>query len=126
MKHIFKVFGCVLMAGGLLATSCTDKFLEEVKRDAPSTDWLSTPEGQASIANSLYMNFNYFFSNESSYCYTNYGTDEFMVAGDASNGMWNDYDARLVLSSSRASTPTPRPSPPSGTSSTSISPRPTR
>lgn len=95
MKHIFKAFGCVVMAGALLATSCTDKFLEEVKRDAPSTDWLSTPEGQASIANSLYMNFNYFFSNESSYCYTNYGTDEFMVAGDASNGMWNDYDARL-------------------------------
>ena len=95
MKHIFKVFGCVLMAGGLLATSCTDKFLEEVRRDAPSTDWLSTPEGQASLANSLYLNFNYFFSNESSYCYTNYGTDEFMVAGDASNGMWNDYDARL-------------------------------
>lgn len=96
MKNIFKVLGCTLMVGAALAaTSCTDKFLEEVKRDAPSTDWLSTPEGQASIANSLYLNFNYFFSNESSYCYTNYGTDEFMVAGDASNGMWNDYDARL-------------------------------
>ncbi len=95
MKNIIKAFGCVVMAGALLATSCTDKFLEEVRRDAPSTDWLSTPEGQASLANSLYLNFNYFFSNESSYCYTNYGTDEFMVAGDASNGMWNDYDARL-------------------------------
>ena len=95
MKNIFKAFGIVLMAGSLLVTSCTDKFLEEVKRDAPSTDWLSTPEGQASIANSLYLCFNYFFSNESSYCYTNYGTDEFMVAGDNSNGMWNDYDSRL-------------------------------
>ena len=41
------------------------------------------------------MEFNYFFNNESSYCYTNYGTDEFMVAGDNSNQMWNDYDARL-------------------------------
>lgn len=95
MKNILKSLGCILMAVSLLATSCTDKFLEEVKRDAPSTDWLSTPEGQASIANSLYLCFNYFFANESSYCYTNYGTDEFMVAGDASNGMWNDYDARL-------------------------------
>ena len=45
--------------------------------------------------NSLYTEFGYFFSNESSYTYTNYGTDEFMVAGDASNGMYNDYDPRL-------------------------------
>ncbi len=102
MKHIFKAFGCVLMASAMLVTSCTDAFLEEVKRDAQSSDWLKTPEGLASEANSLYLLFNYFFGNESSYCYTNYGTDEFEVAGDNSNGMWNDYDARL------GSTVTPR------------------
>ena len=35
------------------------------------------------------------FIGEHSYAFTNYGTDEFMVAGDPSNGMWNDYDSRL-------------------------------
>ena len=96
MKNIFKVFGYVLMAGALLATSaCTDKYLEEVQRTSRSAGWLETPEGLASMSNSLYLAYNYFFQNESSYCYTNYGTDEFMVAGDNSNGMWNDYDARL-------------------------------
>lgn len=35
------------------------------------------------------------FTGEHSYAFTNYGTDEFMVAGDPSNGMWNDYDSRL-------------------------------
>lgn len=85
----------MLAGGALLTTSCTNDFLNEVKRDEVSSGWLDEPEGLASMAGSLYMEFNYFFNNESSYAYTNYGTDEFMVAGDASNGMWNDYDARL-------------------------------
>ena len=85
----------VLAGSALLSTSCTNDFLDEVKRDEVSSSWLNEPEGLASMAGSLYTEFNYFFSNESGYAYTNYGTDEFMVAGDASNGMWNDYDARL-------------------------------
>ena len=84
------------MAGALVtATSCTDAFLDEVQRTSRSTGWLDSPEGLASMSNSLYLCYNYFFQNESSYAYTNYGTDEFMVAGDNSNDMWNDYDARL-------------------------------
>ena len=103
MKNIFNILGCSLLALALLGTTaCTDKFLEEVKRDAQSSDWLKTPEGLASEANSLYLLFNYFFSNESSYAYTDYGTDEFEVAGDNSNEMFNTYDARL------GSTVTPR------------------
>ena len=85
----------MLAGSALLSTSCTNDFLDEVKRDEVSSSWLNEPEGLASMAGSLYTEFNYFFSNESGYAYTNYGTDEFMVAGDASNGMWNDYDARL-------------------------------
>lgn len=96
MKNIFRTIGCFMMFGALaLTTSCSDKFLEETKRDAISSDWLNESEGVLSMANSLYTEFGYFFSNESSYSYTNYGTDEFMVAGDNSNGMWNDYDPRL-------------------------------
>lgn len=97
MKHIFRYSAIILTAGAaLLASSCSKDFLNEVKRDGVSTDWLNEPEGLASMANSLYLEFNSFFSSESSYTYTNYGTDEFMVAGDASNGMWNDYDPRLA------------------------------
>ena len=96
MKNIFRTLACVLVLGGsLLTTSCTDEFLTETKKDAISSDWLNEPEGLLSMAESLYLEFNYFFSNESSYSYTNYGTDEFMVAGDNSNEMWNCYDARL-------------------------------
>ncbi len=96
MKNIFKAIAFVLLAGSLIGTTaCTDKFLDEVQRTSRSTQWLDTPEGLASMSNSLYLCYNYFFQNESSYCYTNYGTDEFMVAGDNSNGMWNDYDSRL-------------------------------
>ncbi len=96
MKNIIKTaIGATLAGTVLLTCACTNDFLSEVKRDSVSTSWLDEPEGLASMANSLYLEFNYFFSNESSYAYTNYGTDEFMVAGDASNGMWNDYDARL-------------------------------
>ena len=96
MKNIIRTTVLALAFGGLmLGTSCTDAFLDEQKVDQASSDYLNEPEGLASLANSLYQEFNYFFSNESSYCYTNYGTDEFMVAGDNSNQMWNDYDARL-------------------------------
>lgn len=96
MKNLIKSTIKALILGAVLVTSsCTDKFLDEVKRDAMSSDYLKTPEGLISMTESLYSQFNYFFSNESSYAYTNYGTDEFMVAGDNSNGMWNDYDARL-------------------------------
>lgn len=96
MKTITKVAACILTLGSMLAaTSCNNDFLDEIQRDKVSTDWLKEPEGLASMANSMYLEFNYFFSNESSYCYTDYGTDEFMVAGDSSNEMWNTYDARL-------------------------------
>ncbi len=86
--------------------SCSDDFLDEVKRDAASSSYLNDHEGLASMTESLYIQFKYMFNNESSYAYTNYGTDEFMVAGDASNGMWNDYDARLAPNVSRVNSNT--------------------
>lgn len=96
MKNIVKISACTLLAGGLLfTTACSEDFLKEVRNDKASSSLLETPEGLASLANGLYSEFGYFFSNESSYCYTNYGTDEFMVAGDASNSMWNDYNSSL-------------------------------
>ena len=84
-----------LGAALLCSTSCGDKFLTEVKHDSYTTDMLDTPEGLQSMAGSLYEFFVWPFTSESGYAYTNYGTDEFMVANDKSNQMWNDYDFRL-------------------------------
>lgn len=96
MKNIVKGIAIAMMFGtAVLATSCQESFLDEVKKDSISSSWLNEPDGLASMAQSLYLEFGYFFSNESSYSYTNYGTDEFEVAGDNSNEMWNTYDARL-------------------------------
>ena len=104
MKKIFILLTNIVLGAALVmgTSSCSEDFINETKRDAMSSDWLNEPEGLASMARSLYLNYGYFFSNESSYAYTNYGTDEFMVAGDSSNEMWNTYDARL------GSTVTPR------------------
>ncbi len=96
MKKIFRTIGCIMLLGAASATiSCSQDFLDEVKRDAPSASYLQTADGLASLAESLYGQFKYMFQTESGYAYTNYGTDEFMVAGDSSNEMWNTYDARL-------------------------------
>ncbi len=96
MKIFFKTIGCIMMTGAMVCTvSCSKDFLDETKRDAISSSYLETPEGLHSLSESLYIQFKYMFTNESGYCYTDYGTDEFMVAGDNSNEMWNTYDARL-------------------------------
>ena len=56
MKHTYKAITCALLAGSLaLTTSCGDAFLDEVKRDTISSDYLETPEGLASMAESLYI-----------------------------------------------------------------------
>ncbi len=97
MRKINKTIGCFLMMGALAAgsISCSDSFLDEVKLDSVSSDYLKEADGLISMSETLYMQFKWLFNTESAYTYTNYGTDEFMVAGDNSNGMWNDYDARL-------------------------------
>ena len=51
MKNIVKIFSGLMLIGALtITTSCGDKFLEEVKRDTISSDYLNTPEGLASFA----------------------------------------------------------------------------
>ena len=57
-------------------------------------------------SNRLYDAFRLFFNSETGYAFSNYGTDEFMVAGDPTNAMWNDYDDRLgpVISQVNGST----------------------
>ena len=58
MKNSIKILASVLAFGALtLGTSCTNDFLDEQKVDQASSDYLNEPEGLASMANSLYMEF---------------------------------------------------------------------
>ena len=91
-NHLFR--SLVLTAVISIASSCQD-FLNEELTTQFSTDYLKTEEGIKSLADGMYYNLRYHFASEWAFTYTNYGTDEFRVGGDASNGMWNNYDANL-------------------------------
>ncbi len=96
MKHTYKAITCALLAGSLaLTTSCGDAFLDEVKRDTISSDYLETPEGLASMAESLYIQLRTLFYAEGYWPFTNAGTDEFMIGGDGASEAYNTYDSRL-------------------------------
>lgn len=93
MKNIAKITiaACLLLG----FSSCTDKFLDEVKKDAISSDYRETPEGLASLAESLYMQTRDFFYGYEYWAFVNTGADEFMIGGDGASEAYNTYDARL-------------------------------
>ena len=95
MKTIFKSLVYVLMSGALLlATSCTDSFLKEVKRDSASSDYLNTPEGLNSMSHSLYGVLQDYYMR-ASWNYIQNGTDETTAGSDTQGETWNSYDARI-------------------------------
>ncbi len=96
MKKIFKAIA-VLMAGALLLSSCTDKFLTETKRDSASTDYLDTPEGLYSMSQSLYGMLQDYYSR-ATWNYIETGTDEMTAGSDTQGEAWNSYDARISSS----------------------------
>ncbi len=69
---------------------CT-KFLDEELTTQRDTEYFKTPEGIEDLATGLYYNLRIHFASEWGFATTNYGTDEFRVGGDASNGMWDSY-----------------------------------
>lgn len=74
-------------------SSCNDDFLKEDLTTQRSTDYYNTEQGILDLtAGAYYRIFSTPFSNEVQFSTTNYGTDEFHVGGDASNGSWNNYD----------------------------------
>ena len=100
MKNIVKILTVAAMAGALAlsVSSCGEKFLEEVKRDSISTDYLDRPDGVYSMAESLYMQLRQMYYAEGYWAFTNAGTDEFMIGGDGASETYNTYDARLSAS----------------------------
>ena len=100
MKNIVRILTIVAAAGALTlsATSCGEKFLEEVQRTSISTDYLDTPDGLYSMSESLYLQFRQMYYAEGYWMFTNAGTDEFMIGGDGAGEAYNTYDARYAAS----------------------------
>jgi hypothetical protein len=92
MKYI-KIGACILT---LFATvSCQDILTEEVVVDRPNSYYDTDAGILAGVVGAYNQTFAVPFNGEATFATTNYGTDEFVVGGDASNGPWNNYDGGL-------------------------------
>ena len=74
--------------------ACSEDFLDEELKTQRSDDYYTTEEGILSLATGTYYQvFDTFFDGETQICTTVYGADNFTIGGDASNGVWNNYDS---------------------------------
>ena len=81
----------------VFSPSCKKSFLDETLKMSRGNDFYKTDEGILQLAaGGYYQVFTNPTNGEWYFCHTQYGTDEFHVGGDASNGPWNNYDANLT------------------------------
>lgn len=93
MNTIKLIFNISLLSGLILMASCKKDFLKEDLTTARNLEFFKTDAGIQSLATGTYYQvFDLPFASEWAYCVANYGVDEFMVGGDPSNGVWNNYD----------------------------------
>jgi starch-binding outer membrane protein, SusD/RagB family len=93
MKIVKLIVNISLFSGLVVMASCKKDFLKEELTTARNTDFFKTDEGIIQLASGTYYQvFALPFASEWPFCTQNYGVDEFMVGGDASNGVWNNYD----------------------------------
>jgi starch-binding outer membrane protein, SusD/RagB family len=91
MKTLKQIVYILLFSGSM--ASCKKDFLKEELTTAKGMEFFKTDEGILQLAaGTYYQVFDLPFTAEWPYCTQNYGVDEFMVGGDASNGVWNNYD----------------------------------
>jgi len=97
MKHIKYIIGIMVLALALTTPSCKKSFLDETLTTARDIAFYKTDAGILSLANGTYHHvFCTPFNGEHAFSYMNYGTDEFRVGGDNSNGMFNSYSNGLA------------------------------
>ena len=92
--HKYLVAGA-LAAALIIPVSCSKDFLKEELTTSRSTDYFYTTEGLDKLVVGLYSYLRYYHCSEAGYSLLNYGTDEYSVGADNSNGMWNDYNSSL-------------------------------
>lgn len=94
MNTVKLIFNISLFSGLIVMSSCKKDFLKEELTTARGNEYFKTDEGIQSLATGTYYQvFDLPYAAEWAYCVANYGVDEFMVGGDPSNGVWNNYDA---------------------------------
>lgn len=98
MKNIKSIIAAVLVLGAAVPVfnSCSKDFLKEEQITARDTDYFYTNEGLEALSVGIYDYLRWYFCNEAAYSTLNYGTDEYTVGADNSNGMWNDYGSSLA------------------------------
>jgi len=80
-----------------ITPSCKKTFLDETLKTSKGNEFFKTDAGIIQLAaGAYYQVFTGPTNGEWYFCHTQYGTDEFHVGGDASNGPWNNYDANLT------------------------------
>lgn len=94
-KNISYIIGCLICMVQPFFTSCSD-FLDEELTTSQNLDYYKTEEGILSLSTATYYQVLSVPNKEWLYCHTNYGTDEFQVGGDGSNGSFNNYDSGLA------------------------------
>jgi hypothetical protein len=93
------IYIALLLASMGSIQSCHDEFLDETLTTERNTEFYKTEEGIQSLASGAYHRVLALpFTNENQYTSLNYGTDEFVIGGDDSNGVWNNYSVALQSS----------------------------
>ena len=95
MKMHKYILSGLLAAAMIIPVSCSKEFLKEELTTERNTDYFTTNEGLDQLVVGLYSYLRYYHCSEAGYSLLNYGTDEYSVGADNSNGMWNDYNASL-------------------------------
>lgn len=97
MKQNKIFYNLVLIAAVMFTASCNKTFLDENLTTARSLEFYKTDAGITSLATGTYYAvFNTPFNGEHAFSNMNYGTDEFHVGGDNSNGIFNSYGNGLA------------------------------
>lgn len=101
MKMHKYILSGLMAAAMIVPVSCSKDFLKEELTTSRNTDYFTTTEGLDQLVVGLYSYLRYYHCSEAGYSLLNYGTDEYSVGADNSNGMWNDYNASLSAAGGR-------------------------
>ena len=101
MKMHKYILSGLLAVAMIVPVSCNKDFLKEELTTSRNTDYFTTNEGLDELVVGLYSYLRYYHCSEAGYSFLNYGTDEYSVGADNSNGMWNDYNAQLTPAGGR-------------------------
>lgn len=92
MKNIIVKISIAAVIVAMVSISCKKSFLDENLNTVRDLEFYKTDGGIQQLVNGAYHQvFATPFNGEMAFSYMNYGTDEFRVGGDPSNGMYNSY-----------------------------------